>query len=127
MKKYMNGKKTKNDIIFISALLIVFIVFGLVLFLSQTKGDTVVVSVDGVFFGEYRLDEDRQIGIKTEYGENLLVIKDKKADVTSASCPDGICVHHRPIQNGGESIICLPNKVVVEVRTKGVDDTDIIA
>ncbi|MBE6623013.1 MAG: NusG domain II-containing protein [Ruminococcaceae bacterium] len=122
----MNGKKAKNDIIFISALLVFALIFGLVLFLSQTKGDTVVVTVDGALFGEYPIEKDAQIEIKSKSGENLLVIKDKTADVISASCPDGICVHHRPIQNGGESIICLPNKVVVEVRTKGVKGTDII-
>ncbi len=127
MKKCIHGKRVKNDIIFISSLLIVVLIFGLVLYLSQTKGDTVVVTVDGTLFGEYPIDEDAQIEIKSQSGENLLVIKDKTADVISASCPDGICVHHRPIQNGGESIICLPNKVVVEVRTNGVGDKDIIA
>jgi hypothetical protein len=127
MKKCIFGKKVKNDIIFISFLLVVVLIFGLVLYLTQTKGDTVVVTVDGALFGEYPIDEDEQIEIKSQNGENLLVIKDKTADVISASCPDGICVHHRPIQNGGESIICLPNKVVVEIRTKGVSNKDIIA
>ena len=123
----MSEKKVRNDIIFIFVLLIVFLIFGLVLFMTQKKGDMVVVTVDGVLFCEYPIDENRQVEIKSEFGENILIIKDKTADVTSASCPDGICVHHRPIQNGGESIICLPNKVVVEVRTNSVDDTDIIA
>lgn len=127
MKKCIFGKKVKNDIIFISFLLVVVLIFGLVLYLTQTKGDTVVVTVDGALFGEYPIDEDEQIEIKSQNGENLLAIKDKTADVISASCPDGICVHHRPIQNGGESIICLPNKVVVEIRTKGVSNKDIIA
>ena len=32
-----------------------------------------------------------------------------------ADCPDLICVHHKPISRQGESIVCLPHKVIVEV------------
>ena len=32
-------------------------------------------------------------------------------------CPDQICVHEKAISADGESIICLPNKIVVEVES----------
>ena len=50
-------------------------------------------------------------------GLNRLVIKDGKAWVETASCPDGICAAHKPIHREGESIVCLPNKVVITVST----------
>ena len=34
-----------------------------------------------------------------------------------ASCPDGICAAHKPISREGESIVCLPHRVVITVRT----------
>ena len=47
---------------------------------------------------------------------NILVIKDGRADMTDADCPDRICVNHRPVSQEGETIVCLPHKVVVEVK-----------
>lgn len=59
---------------------------------------------------------------------NLLVIKDGKASMKEADCPDKICVAHKPICKKGETIVCLPHKVVVEVRGEDHhDDIDAIA
>ncbi|MBQ9163049.1 MAG: NusG domain II-containing protein [Clostridia bacterium] len=120
-------KKVKNDIILISALLLLVLIAALALFLFRVTGDTVTVGVDGKLFGEYSLSEDRVVEIKNGNGYNILVIEDGKAYVREASCPDGICSSHRPIGHSGESIICLPNKVVVEVHTQSQSTPDIIA
>ena len=61
-----------------------------------------------------------------ENGTNLLVIQDGYAWVAEASCPDGICSSHRPICHDGESIICLPNKVVIEIHRSSQNQPDII-
>lgn len=121
------SKKSRNDIIFIAALLIVTALAALALFLFRTEGDTVIVTVDGEFFGEYALSEDRTVEIIGENGRNLLVIQNGEASISEASCPDGICSSHRPISRSGESIICLPNKVVVEVHSQEKEQADIIA
>jgi hypothetical protein len=47
---------------------------------------------------------------------NRLVIKDSEADILSADCPDKVCVHERKIRYAGETLVCLPNKVVVEIE-----------
>lgn len=120
------GRKVRNDILFIVALLLLIAVVALALFLSRTTGDTVIVTVDGRSFGEYSLNEDREVEIRNGDGYNLLIIQDGKAYVKHASCPDGICSSHRPIEHDGESIICLPNKVVIEVRTRSQKQPDII-
>lgn len=120
-------RKMKNDIIFVSALLSVILVAVLGMLLFRSFGDTVTVTVDGKTFGEYSLDQNRSVEIKTEYGFNLLVIKDGKAYVESASCPDGICSAHKPISYDGESIICLPNKVVVHIDKQDASAPDIIS
>ena len=66
---------------------------------------------------------------KTESGKttNLLVIKDGKADVTEADCPDKLCVHQKAISKTNETIVCLPNKVVVQVIGAGESELDSIA
>ena len=119
------GSKVKNDIILVAVLLALVALAALVLFLSRSAGDTVAVTVDGKPFGEYPLSEDRVVEIENGDGYNILVIKDGKARVSEASCPDGICSSHRPISYGGESIICLPNKVVVEIRSSNKNVPDV--
>ena len=112
-------KKIKGDIILIASLVLLVLLCALALTLFKKEGDAVRVSVDGKEWGVYSLSVDREVEIVTEYGRNTLVIKDGKAEIREASCPDGICSAHRAVSHSGESIICLPNKVVVEVLAEG--------
>ncbi|MBQ7912034.1 MAG: NusG domain II-containing protein [Clostridia bacterium] len=124
------GRKFRNDLIFITAILVIVAMVAAVLFFLRGEGSTVQVEVDGTVIGIYPLSVDREVEIKTgENGEelNLLVIKDGKATVTTATCPDGICAAHRPISREGESIICLPHKVVVTVVGGEGDEPDVVA
>lgn len=120
-------KKIRNDVLLIAALL--FTVTGVLIlsFLLRKEGKTVTVSVDGQFFGEYLLGENRTVEIKGDGRYNILVIEDGCAYVKQASCPDGICSSHRPIRYGGESIICLPNKVVIEILSDSESAPDVTA
>lgn len=47
---------------------------------------------------------------------NLMAVSETGVSMEAADCPDQICVHHIPIKGGGESIICLPHKLVVEIQ-----------
>ena len=112
------GSKFRNDIILIAVLLTVVLLAGTAVFFWRGEGDTVTVEVDGRLFGTYALSEDRTVEIRTgEGGEelNLLVIKDGKAYVETATCPDGICAAHKPISREGESIVCLPHNLIIEI------------
>ena len=108
-------KKSVNTII----LFMFFVLFaiGAMLFLwgqLQEKGATAVVTVDGVERYRCSLFVEKEIEIDDT---NILVIKDGAADMITADCPDQICVKHTPISNAGETIICLPNKVVVTIES----------
>ena len=96
-------------------------------FLNRVDKTQEILADDGTVIGTYPLSVDREVEIVTgENGEerNLLVIKDGKATVTAATCPDGICTSHKPISREGESIVCLPNRV--EVRIVGSSDVDFV-
>ena len=57
----------------------------------------------------------QRIEIPGKIGKCILIIYDGKADMESADCPNQICVHHSSISHKGETIICLPNRVAIEI------------
>ena len=123
------GHKMRNDIFFITILCAVISIGALCLYFFRTDGNTVNIIVDGEIYGVYSLDENMIVEILTgesKTNKNIIVISDGKAYVSEADCPDGICSEHRPISHNGESIICLPHKVVIEVVTKEELKPDII-
>ncbi len=111
----------KNDIILIAIILAATIacLIGMRIWQkNNTNGNAVaVVTIDGNVYGEYTLSEELVERIELSDGSyNVLTVKDGYALVTEASCPDQICVHHNHIRYSGETIVCLPNKLVVEVQ-----------
>ena len=127
---HSGGRKFRNDVIFIGVLLLAVILVGLALFFFRREGDAVTVTVNQQHFGTYSLSVDRTVEIRT--GENreelnLLVIRNGEAFVETATCPDGICAAHKPISRNGESIVCLPHRVVVTVVTQDGEGPDVIA
>ena len=124
------GRKVRNDLIFIIGILAVVAIGAAALFLLRGEGSAVRVEVDGTVMGTYLLSVDREVEIVTgENGEelNLLVIKDGKATISTATCPDGICAAHKPISREGESIVCLPHKVIVTVIGGSGEEPDVVA
>ena len=124
-------KSYKNDIF----LILFFLIIGLGAFafmqLQGKSGAEVKVCVNNKEYGTYSLDKDQTITIGEDNWENILVIKDGKASMTKADCPDKICVNHAAISKKGETIVCLPHKVVVEVidtnATQDGNQIDIIS
>ena len=70
------------------------------------------------FVDPFTGEKAKKIQIKNAEGTvtNTLVIENGKADMISADCPDKLCVNQHAISSNGETIVCLPNKVVVEVE-----------
>lgn len=118
----------RNDKILIAVLLAVAASF---FFLYQgfvkENGSRVVITVDGVEYKTLSLTRDTSLFIEgANGGKNCLIIEDGTARMEEASCPDQVCVHQRPICYNGQSIICLPNKVVVTVEGSETDDVDAV-
>ena len=105
----------KNDWILAGVIVVIAAVVLLFQLTRKNSGEgEVSVSVDGEKFGIYSLTEDRTVDIN---GTNRLIIENGTARMEWADCSDQICVEHNAISREGESIICLPNKVVVAVES----------
>ena len=108
------------DVILIAVLLFISVGACLFLFFGGKEGGAVSVEIDGKVVGSYPLSLNGVYPLGD--GSNVLEIKDGKAFMKSADCPDKTCVHSRPISNVGESVVCLPNRVYVSVvGDSGVD------
>lgn len=67
------------------------------------------------------------IPVETEFGYNLIEIGDGQVRVIEADCPDKIDVKQGYISRIGETIVCLPNKLVIEIKGESrEDDIDIM-
>lgn len=113
----------KKDLILICSVLVLATAFWLVpravgLF-GNSKEQKLRITVSGEEYGTYSLEEDQVIKVGDT---NVCEIKDKKVSMISADCPDQLCIHQRTIQLQGETIVCLPNKVVLEIT--GTRQTD---
>lgn len=115
--------KKKDWILIFAVLVIAGTAFGIQKFRAG-DGGVVKVSVDGEVYGTYDLDTEQTIDIA---GGNTLEIRGGKADVTEADCPDKVCVNQKAISKNRESIICLPNKVVISVESRQEGELDAVA
>lgn len=116
----------KKDYVLIAVIICVTV---LAVFLHELIGGKgagcATVKVRGEIEGVYSLAEDQTIEING--GTNLLQIKNGNVDMTWADCPDKLCVNQKAISKNGESIICLPNKVVVTVESNENSEFDAVA
>lgn len=117
-------KMKKMDFILILTV-VVLAVGGLLLYsiLGQKEAGRVVVEVDGEVYGEYELQENQEVLINET---NILIIENGVANMLEANCPDQICVKHVPISKNGETIVCLPNKVVVTIKEATAGELDAV-
>lgn len=107
--------KRKNDLILIGAACLLALLLWLGVSLFKGQGAEVVITVNGEQWGRYSLSEDATVVIENGEHSNTLIISGGKARVDDASCPDKLCVKMGEAEFSGQSIICLPNKVVIEI------------
>lgn len=89
------------------------------------KGSQVTVTIDGQLYGTYSLNDSQTIPIKQDNKTtNVLQIQNQKAKMIHADCPDQLCVHQSAISKSKQTIVCLPNKVVIEVESGQSSDYD---
>ena len=106
----------RNDMFLVAALLLLGGALALFLWLTRQAGGTVTVQIDGKTVLELPLDKNAELVLGEGEHTNTLVIRDGKAQVVEASCPDQICVRQGAVQYAGESIVCLPHRLAVTVR-----------
>ena len=57
-----------------------------------------------------------------EGGTNTVTVEPGRICVSDADCPDRVCVHQGWISNGTVPVVCLPNRLVIEISGTGSVD-----
>lgn len=104
--------KKADIILFVSLFLISLTLLFTFIFIPKENGKTLVITVDGKETEHVPLNQDKTIYI----GENKVIIKDSKASMEYAVCPDKVCVHQGEISKIGQTVVCLPQKIILEVK-----------
>ena len=125
-----NLKIRKTDLYLIAGLLLVAVTLfvGIRLYGKMTTTEAVaVVTVDGKEYGRYPLEKNHTETIHLSDGSyNMFEVKDGYVSMTDASCPDQICVNHSRISKKNETIVCLPDKVVITVENGEEAEIDVL-
>lgn len=85
---------------------------------SNTSGDKVVITLRGELYGTYYLSEDREIHVVQGDHTNHITIKDGTVSMYYSDCSNQVCVNTGAISHTKDSIVCLPNKVMVEIESE---------
>ncbi|MBO4392677.1 MAG: NusG domain II-containing protein [Clostridia bacterium] len=114
-----NLKIRKSDIVLTCAIVVFCAAAALLMFFLRTGGDTVRIYKNGELFAERSLSQDDIINVD---GLMDVVIQNGKVRVENSVCPSGACEHSGSVYKKGESIICLPNKILIKISGEGETD-----
>lgn len=104
-----------------------FIVFAAIIFLcialtaliyGRECGQVAKIYADGELVQSVDLkniDVSYEIPIDYDGRENTILVERGQISMKSANCPDNLCVKQGAIHNGFYPIVCLPNKIVIQI------------
>ena len=111
-------KLKKRDILVV--ILLLFLSIGMAFFVQKIKsnenGNYLRVELNEKEYGTYPLNKDKTFKIKIDEDEyNIVEIKNGKVKMREANCRDLICTHMPSIEKIGETIVCLPHRLILEI------------
>ena len=105
----------KADIVLLIIILVVGIPLSVLSLTEGIGGDKVRISLDGEIYGVYPLGEDREIDVTEDGHTNHITIKDGQVSLSYSTCRNQVCVNTGAISETKDAIVCLPNRVVMEI------------
>lgn len=124
MQKNMNTKINKYDLILIVTLLLITLLSLIFIYKKDKKYKYAYVYYENKLVKKIDLNKDSNYTVKGYNGKVKLVVKNKKIKVSEEKSPKHLCSKRGYISHSYEQIICLPNKIVVEIKT--VDNIDTV-
>ncbi len=86
---------------------------------------TALIYVNNKLLEKFRLEKDKEVALLN--GRMQIEVKNGKIRVKDADCPEHLCVNMGWIQYGGQNIVCVPNKVMIEIASGAAPLIDAVA
>lgn len=124
--------KKMDYVIIIALIAISLLSSGIILYSSarnKYQSQYIEISINGDLYKSipFSSQTEETINIKTDMGENIIKISKGYAQIVDADCPDKICIKDGAISRPGQSLVCLPNRVVVEIKGIKNQETDAVS
>lgn len=117
----------KGDIVLIAAIAALALIIGAAMFFDGGgQPEEAIVSVGGKQVKTLPLDTDVSYTICENGHTNVIEVRSGKVRMVSADCPDGLCVGQGWIDSEGQTLVCLPNRVTVTLRTNSETAPDAV-
>jgi hypothetical protein len=90
-------------------------------FFTKPHTNQAIVKVKGDVILAINLHENaksEKFTVQGKIGAAIIEVKDRKIRMYEATCPDQICVRQGWIDSPGQSIICVPNELVIYIDDK---------
>lgn len=108
--------------IMLAVLIIALLAGGAVIYrhLLSPQGQQAVVEVDNVPIQTIPLrtsEEKYTITVQGVIGESFVEVDGETVRMIDSACPDKLCVHMGAKSQIGDAIVCLPNRVVIKIKS----------
>ena len=115
----------KRDIVLAAVLLILGVTGVLIVKYGLKSGNTADVYIDDKLVQTIDLSVDDEYTFQTDKGSNTVEVRNGAVSMKSADCPDKVGVRMGTKNRNGETITCLPHKLVIEVHGGQEQEVDI--
>ena len=117
---------TRWDLLFLAGLVLLTAASVFAFRTLKPRSGDVWIFVNGRPVGFYPLTEDRTIRVPGPIGTTVVRIRHGQAAIVQAPCAHKLCQKMGPIPAHGNVMICIPNRIVVEIKNRKGQDTDAI-
>ena len=115
----------KRDIVLAAVLLILGITGVLIVKYGLKSGNTADIYIDDKLVQTIDMSVDDEYTFQTDKGSNTVEVRNGAVSMKSADCLDKVCVRMGTKNRNGETITCLPHKLVIEVHGGQEQEVDI--
>ncbi|MFN0150953.1 MAG: NusG domain II-containing protein [bacterium] len=103
---------------FVIAILLGAGIASAVVFARAPAGAVASIRVAAARSERYRLDESRTLRLPGPLGETEIVISDGAARIVASPCARKVCVRMGAARRVGQTIVCVPNRVIVRIESE---------
>jgi hypothetical protein len=119
----------KNDWIIIGIVLLIagsVYIWNMISEKNQSDERYADIYYNGELYERVNVNEQKTVTIETDIGKNVIQIDHGKVTMIEADCPDKVCLNTGTIEKVNRSIVCLPNKVHVQITGDLEEEIDVI-